>query len=81
MSAQIYPFKSGRAEARRLPAAPPPVAMQAAATARLTQGGYVILYHRDVVNHCPACGKTHWWIGRHSAQCANCDTTLDLAGV
>ncbi len=76
MSARILPFASGRADARRLPSP-----AQAAATATLTQRGYVILYRHGQVNHCPACGKTHWWIGNRSAQCAFCDTALDLQRV
>jgi hypothetical protein len=70
---------SGRTGDRCLPTATPPAKLQAAATAKLTQRGYVILYRPDIVNHCPACGHTHWWIGRRSAQCAFCDTALDLA--
>jgi hypothetical protein len=28
--------------------------------------------------YCPGCGKSHWIIGNHTAQCAFCDTALDL---
>jgi hypothetical protein len=31
------------------------------------------------VNHCPGCGRTHWIIGRVSAECAFCATALPLA--
>jgi hypothetical protein len=41
--------------------------------------GYVPLYYSDTVNHCPACGHTHWHVGRQSAECAFCDTALPLA--
>ena len=34
------------------------------------------VYHPDVINHCPGCGRTHWWIGRITAECAHCDTAL-----
>jgi hypothetical protein len=41
----------------------------------------VPLYHQDTVNHCPACGRTHWHIGRSTAECAFCATALPLAMV
>lgn len=41
--------------------------------------GYRIMYHREEANHCPGCGKTQWHVGRLSAQCAFCDTTLPFA--
>lgn len=41
--------------------------------------GFTALYHNDVVNHCPACGHTHWHIGRQVAECAFCETALPLA--
>jgi hypothetical protein len=41
--------------------------------------GYMPLYHADTVNHCPACGHTHWHVGRQSAECAFCDAALPLA--
>ncbi len=44
-----------------------------------TRRGFVPLYHNDVVNHCPACGHTHWHIGRAMAECAFCETALPLA--
>ena len=37
------------------------------------------LYHADVTNHCPACGKAHWTIGRSTAECAFCETALPLS--
>jgi hypothetical protein len=42
--------------------------------------GYSIVYRDNETNHCPGCGRTHWWIGRTSAQCGFCDTALPLAG-
>jgi hypothetical protein len=39
----------------------------------------VPLYHADTVNHCPACGHTHWHIGRLTAECAFCATAMPLA--
>jgi hypothetical protein len=41
--------------------------------------GFMPLYHEDTVNHCPGCGKTHWHIGRATAECAFCETALPLA--
>ena len=41
--------------------------------------GYNVVYHAEAVNHCPGCGRTHWIIGRISAECAFCATALPLA--
>ena len=41
--------------------------------------GYHAVYHDGEVNHCPGCGRTHWLIGRLSAECAFCSTALPLA--
>lgn len=41
--------------------------------------GYHAAYREDAVNHCPGCGRTHWIIGRVSAECAFCSTALLLA--
>jgi hypothetical protein len=41
--------------------------------------GYTILYREDEVNHCPGCGRTHWYIGRLSAECGFCATAIPLA--
>ncbi|MFN3944495.1 MAG: hypothetical protein ACK4K7_06170 [Allosphingosinicella sp.] len=41
--------------------------------------GFHIVYRRDEVNHCPGCGRTHWIIGRFSAECGFCATALPLA--
>jgi hypothetical protein len=40
--------------------------------------GYHAVYHDGDVNHCPGCGRTHWIIGRLSAECAFCSTALPL---
>lgn len=45
------------------------------------QRGYQPLYHIDITNRCPGCGKSHWYIGRFSAECAHCETALPLAMV
>ncbi len=43
--------------------------------------GYGIVYRRDETNHCPGCGRTHWYVGRVSAECGFCSTALPLAEV
>jgi hypothetical protein len=40
--------------------------------------GYHAVYHEGEVNHCPGCGRTHWLIGRLSAECAFCSAALPL---
>lgn len=40
--------------------------------------GYHAVYREGHVNHCPGCGRTHWLIGRVSAECAFCATALPL---
>jgi len=46
---------------------------------RLFERGYHVVYREHEVNHCPGCGRTHWLIGRVSAECAFCATALPLA--
>ena len=41
--------------------------------------GYHVVYREHQTNHCPGCGRTHWLIGRISAECAFCTTALPLA--
>jgi hypothetical protein len=41
--------------------------------------GYQLLYRPGETNHCPACGRTHWYVGRLSAECAFCATAVALA--
>lgn len=40
--------------------------------------GYHAAYHDGETNHCPGCGRTHWIIGRVTAECAFCSTALPL---
>jgi len=40
--------------------------------------GYHAVYRESEVNHCPGCGRTHWILGRLSAECAFCSTALPL---
>lgn len=41
---------------------------------------YKLTYRLNQVNHCPGCGRTHWYIGRVSAECGFCGTAIDLEG-
>ena len=40
--------------------------------------GYHAVYRDNEVNHCPGCGRTHWYIGRTLAECGFCATALPL---
>ena len=44
----------------------------------LAERGYTPIYREHAVNHCPGCGRTHWYVGRTSAECAFCATALPL---
>jgi hypothetical protein len=41
--------------------------------------GYHAVYRENEVNHCPGCGRTHWYVGRILAECGFCSTALALA--
>jgi hypothetical protein len=47
--------------------------------ATLAQRGHHIVYRADASNHCPGCGRSHWYIGRISAECGFCGTAIPLA--
>jgi hypothetical protein len=40
--------------------------------------GYAIVYREDQPNFCPGCGRSHWYIGRLTAECAYCGTAVPL---
>ncbi|MBC2779183.1 hypothetical protein [Parasphingopyxis marina] len=42
------------------------------------QTGYRIVYRANETNHCPGCGRTHWFVGRMTAECAYCATAIPL---
>lgn len=42
------------------------------------QRGYHPVYRDNETNWCPGCGRSHWHIGRLSAECAFCGTALPL---
>ena len=41
--------------------------------------GYRVAYHEAETNHCPSCGRSHWLVGRMTAECAYCATALPLS--
>lgn len=41
--------------------------------------GFHAVYRSGEVNHCPACGRTHWYVGRLLAECGFCAAALPLA--
>lgn len=41
--------------------------------------GFLPLYHAGEPNRCPGCGRSHWYVGRLSAECGFCGTALALA--
>lgn len=47
--------------------------------ATLAQRGHHIVYRTNSDNHCPGCGRSHWYIGRISAECGFCGTAIPLA--
>lgn len=40
--------------------------------------GFHVIYRENETNYCPGCGRTHWLIGRVTAECAFCATALPL---
>lgn len=40
--------------------------------------GYHVIYRENERNACPGCGRCQWHIGRQSAECAFCHTTIGL---
>ena len=45
----------------------------------LAKRGYHAVYRENEINHCPGCGRTHWYVGRVSAECGFCGAALPLA--
>lgn len=43
------------------------------------QRGTAQLFHDGETNRCPACGRSHWWMGRSTAECAFCAAAIPLA--
>lgn len=46
----------------------------------IENSGYRASYRANEINHCPGCGRTHWFIGSLSAECAFCATAIPLQG-
>jgi len=44
----------------------------------LLRRGYMVNYRPDEVNYCPGCGRSHWYVGRLSAECGFCGTAVPL---
>ena len=40
--------------------------------------GYSVGYRAGQPNFCPGCGRSHWFVGRVSAECGFCATALPL---
>ena len=40
--------------------------------------GYYVAYREGEANRCPGCGRSHWHVGRLSAECGFCGTALPL---
>jgi PilZ domain len=47
--------------------------------AGLAKRGHHIVYRANDPNHCPGCGRSHWYVGRISAECGFCGTAIPLA--
>jgi hypothetical protein len=47
--------------------------------AGLAKRGHHIVYRANSSNHCPGCGRSHWHIGRVTAECGFCGTAVPLA--
>jgi hypothetical protein len=41
--------------------------------------GFHMLYQPDEPNRCLACGRSHWLVGRVSAECGFCSAALPIA--
>lgn len=47
--------------------------------ATLAKRGHHVVYRNNASNHCPGCGRSHWYIGRITAECGFCGTAVPLA--
>lgn len=71
MSAEVATVLEERRRAKRL----------RDARVAINERGYCVTYRHGQVNHCPGCGRSHWWIGRSSAECGFCRTALPFASI
>jgi hypothetical protein len=45
----------------------------------LARRGHHVVYRINGSNHCPGCGRSHWYVGRITAECSFCGTAVPLA--
>lgn len=45
---------------------------------QLGRSGFRPAFRLDEANPCPGCGKSHWYVGRLTAECAFCGTALPI---
>ena len=45
----------------------------------LARRGHHIVYRANSSNHCPGCGRSHWYVGRVTAECGFCGAAVPLA--
>lgn len=45
----------------------------------LARRGHHVVYRANSSNHCPACGRSHWYVGRVTAECSFCGAAVPLA--
>ncbi|MBB4642328.1 hypothetical protein HNQ99_002653 [Rhizorhapis suberifaciens] len=45
----------------------------------MPERGYAILYRQGETNHCPACTRSNWTVGRQTSECAFCGCVLPLS--
>ena len=45
----------------------------------LLRRGYMVTYRPEEVNYCPGCGRSHWYVGRLTAECGFCGTAIPLS--
>lgn len=45
----------------------------------LARRGHHIVYRANSSNHCPGCGRSHWFVGRVTAECGFCGAAVPLA--
>jgi hypothetical protein len=46
---------------------------------QLGRTGFRPSFRLDQANPCPGCGKSNWYVGRATAECAFCGSALPIA--
>ena len=46
---------------------------------KLKERGFQPVFRSQASNTCPGCGRSHWLVGRSTAECAFCATALPIA--